>query len=533
MVNNMQYPTEWQFGVPRGSCKPVKENGILKPKHIVKMTPPSPQKAYSKTFFYRDYDSKKLAKNAAKKWRKEQSDLLGLTTNRIRYLDKDTIEVDLTKDDYMKTDAKFLDIFIELFDKETRLHCDSKTREKIRKYAVYQKQSSQSKPLSKLLCNYKIVDYINGDSLDLTSCNMKEFGSVENKNTKNIKITSKTKATTLEKDAEKQVDYFEMKYDDLPKGIWLLGKVNRKPFHRKNQENIWTARVVEKDDDDKVARTSSKTFNIVDYKNSDDAFNEGVRWQKITSYKLNATKNMIKIIDNDTIEVQLTKDKTMLTDMIFLPLIQKIPLCVSTNQRDMIYAAYTYKQKKSITRNFHNLITGFGMVDHVNGNTLDNRLSNLLITTYSLNNSNRHLSKGDEFSVREKIFKNHDGTITEKYYPRMKIDKVEYIDYFTTTKEAKKFAKDIRNDDILENSEFFDNNIFLKYKETKFKQIKNLIKDNMVTKSKDYLPTVSMSDHLRNTLFMYYIIHYNKRYTEYQKKLQNITNKRYEMTTNK
>ncbi len=530
--NNMQYPTGLKYGVPRGSCRQVKEKGEFKPKHIVKMSPPSPQKAYSKTFFYRDYDTEDLAVEAAKKWRREQSDLLGLTTNRIQYLDKDTIKVDLTKGDFMETDAKFLNIFIDLFDKETRLHCDSKTREKIRKYAVYQKKSSQSKLLSKLLYDYNVIDYIDGNALNLRSCNVREFGSVVNKNTINIKITPKTKESTLEEDAEKQADYFEMKYDDLPKGIWLLGKKNKKPFHRKDEENIWTTRVDEKDENGKVIRTPSKTFNITKYKNSEEAYNEGVRWQIITSYKLNSTKNMIKIIDNDTIEVQLSKDKTMLTDKIFIPLVQKISLCVSTNKRKVVYAAYTYE---SITRQFHNLITGFSMVDHINGNTLDNRLCNLTMTTISINNNNRH-EKGEKICPVKTRNRNN----TTIYVSKIKLDKIEYSKEFSENahgeeaiKLAEQFSKDIRDDGVFETSQFCNVPNFYKYKIEKFKQIKNLIKDNMLTKSKDYLPTVAMSDNLRKTLFMYYTIHYSKKYTEYQKKLQNITNKRYEMITNK
>ena len=525
MTNNMQYPTEWKYGIPKGTYKKFTTS------RMIVISPPH-EKQITKTFSYRNYGSKELAIEASEKWKKEKSDELGLTENRIRYLDADTIEIKLTQGKKMTTDAQFLDIFLRLFENGTTLKCDTKKGKNDRHYARYKTDKTHN--VSDLLCNYKIVDYIDGNSLNLRSSNMKEFGSVINKNTKNIKEGSEIKESTLEKDAEKQADYFEMEFENLPKGKWLLGKAFGTVFPR-GGTNVYT--VVVKDEKKKP---HSKTFNMADYKNKKHAKKNARRWQRITSYKLNMTKCMIKILDNSTIGVQLTEDKIMLTDRIFIPLIQKIPVFVATNNKGVDYVAYSYfdKNNKSVTRKFHNLITGFSMVDHINGNTLDNRLCNLEMTTASLNNSNRHDNGKKICPVKPRTIINAKGKQYMVYISRVKLDKVTYFKEFSTNmygKNAKKlaeqFSKDIRDDDVFETSQFCDVPNFCKYKIEKFNKIKNLIKDNMVTKSKDYLPTVAMSDNLRKTLFMYYTIHYNKKYMEYQKKLQNITNKRYEMIT--
>ena len=78
-----------------------------------------------------------------------------------------------------------------------------------------------------------------------------------------------------------------------------LGKEAGTIFKRKNQNNIWTARVEEKDENGKSISTKTKTFNITKYGSKKQAKKEAIRWKIITSYKLNVTKNMIKIINNE------------------------------------------------------------------------------------------------------------------------------------------------------------------------------------------------------------------------------------------
>src|ERR1700744_4516952 len=101
MNSNQIYPTNWQLGKARGSIKESATN------YLVTMSPPG-IKQIIKYFLFRDYKSKTEAYEKASEWCMQKSDEYGLTRNKIRYIDKDTIEVKLTQDQIMTTDAKFI-----------------------------------------------------------------------------------------------------------------------------------------------------------------------------------------------------------------------------------------------------------------------------------------------------------------------------------------------------------------------------------------------------------------------------------------
>ena len=136
------------------------------------------------------------------------------------------------------------------------------------------------------------------------------------------------------------------------------------------------------------AKTKSKSFAFDKYESPEKAYQAANEWLICKSNELNLTRNMIKILDENTIEVMLTKDQIMKTDISFADLCQKYSL-VSTksgNATSEYYAAISINNKLIP---FHKYITKYDMTDHINRDPLDNRLVNLKKTSAKLNNNNR------------------------------------------------------------------------------------------------------------------------------------------------
>ena len=108
----------------------------------------------------------------------------------------------------------------------------------------------------------------------------------------------------------------------------------------------------------------------------------------------------------------LSKNKSMKTYKIFIPLIQKLDLHIYASGNGILYAGCTIDKE---TQQFHTLITGFKLVDHKNGDTLNNKLENLRPVDYSMNNYNRHVQK--DVNITE-IIKNDFGNF---YFARIRI----------------------------------------------------------------------------------------------------------------
>jgi hypothetical protein len=166
----IKYPTEWKGGKPRGSISETKTgymvrfspNGKKQPAtYFIVKNPDAKKQPINK-----QYDTKEEAFKSATNWMKQASDENNMTRNQYRYINKNTIEVQLTNDQIMKTDAKFIEQ-VELYPLQAK-HKDNKY------YVVYQDKKKTGQ-FTSLIVPYKITDYINGDSLDLRECNLKEL----------------------------------------------------------------------------------------------------------------------------------------------------------------------------------------------------------------------------------------------------------------------------------------------------------------------------------------------------------------------
>ncbi len=103
-----------------------------------------------------------------------------------------------------------------------------------------------------------------------------------------------------------------------------------------------------------------------------------------------------------------------------------------------LYAARTRTMNGvKVGERMHRVITGAGigtLVDHINGNTLDNQKSNLRICTNSENMCNRGKQKDNTSGYKGVLFKKKH---KNPWFARIKKDKIIYpLGYFNTPKEA-------------------------------------------------------------------------------------------------
>jgi len=195
-------------------------------------------------------------------------------------------------------------------------------------------------------------------------------------------------------------------------------------------------------------KMKSKSFAFDKYDTLEKAKEEAEKWMINYSKENGLTKNMIRIIDDETIEVQLTKDMIMKTDFKFSDLCQKHTLC-STRSGDINSSYYSSLSINNKLYYFHKHITKYKMTDHINRDPMDNRLCNLRETTPKLNNNNRGPPKRclkDPSHMLGIRFVKKD----ESWQARIKQNNKEYTKTFSVRKygydEAKKLAIEARKE---------------------------------------------------------------------------------------
>ncbi|AYV85055.1 MAG: HNH endonuclease [Satyrvirus sp.] len=430
------YPTEWAYGKPIGRVIPREQCYTVE---IIS----SKKKNFYKSYYISNFESKDECYEHAKNIHIKKSHDLGLTTNEIRFINENIIEIQITKNKTFITDAEHFDI-VEKY----KLHTVTKKEGKINRYYAYVGKNDGGRyPFTDLIVNYKQVDYINGNTLDLRKINLKEFG---------LGYVTKTNDDN-DNDNDNLMDdmakYYFMDINDLPKNKWILGTVEGTTFERSENKNKIVTMVFT----DKDGKKRSKTFNKDNYGSIEQARIAAKNYLINISHKLDNIKNKIRILD-DTIEIFLEENIIMKTNLCFLPLFipnketYKAPVMVIktfSSENALIYAAI-YIRATGKVKTFHSFIMGNNMVDHINNDPLDNCLENLRFTTYSHNNTNK-IAQNDTGVNGVTYGNDRSGKF---YRARIKDNGKEYCKYFYIKKykskeEALKLASNFRKN-ILE-----------------------------------------------------------------------------------
>jgi len=354
----------------------------------------------------------------AKEYLYEYYDGLDKVSNQYRYISPNHIEIKLTQNKTFITESKFIDKII-------KYNLTAKYEKNYGKYYVmYLKEHKKHDLFYKVLTGYEQVKYKNGCSLDLREENLLNGDN------------------SIKNDCNKIFNDIVIKNKDgYPINTWILGKYAGSVFQRKD-ENKWTV-VVKKEDGTVVTKTLP--FDKDNKDNKDDIYKKATEIKKNLSDIHGLTKNKIRIIDDNIIEVQLTKDQIMKTDYKFLDIIEKYHIYSSKSEGDnsKYYAGINYN---NVNKLFHSIITGFEMVDHIDRDTLNNCISNLRKADHKLNNNNRSISDNSNAVVLGVTFCAKDNC----FRARIKQDEREYSKQFSVGKygyeEAKQMAINARRE---------------------------------------------------------------------------------------
>ena len=265
-------------------------------------------------------------------------------------------------------------------------------------------------------------------------CFSKHSGTKDKLDNRCKECVKDLKKKLIESNESKSYEIYDFDYNSYE---WQVGKVTGTILEKENKR--YEARV-------KINRKStSKSFIFDKYESKEEAYKEAKKWLKETSDKNNLTRNQIRKIDNSIIEVKITKNEIMKTDLELLDLCQLyyIVAIKGKNLNSENYAGISINNK--IVR-FHNFITDFKMVENINKNPLDNRIKNLRDANNKINNVNRNAIKkyDNEHIVGVRYDKRYNS-----YVARIKKDGKEHSKSFNVKKfgnEAKRLAIEYRKE---------------------------------------------------------------------------------------
>ena len=270
--------------------------------------------------------------------------------NRIRFISDELAEVELSMKKVAIIDRINLP---KIFGYDLSVK-EKKTKNGSQFYPMYCEKKIH-KPLYRLFLDAETVYYQDGNPLNLTLHNL-----------------------------GKHEDKFDVNADkiivDIVPDTWLGGKYAGTIFCRSN-DSAWNM----------VLKTDERSFTKYmkfDETNKQDKYDELDEIRKKLSDDLGLTRNKFRYIGKDTIEVKLDHDQTFITDSKFIPIIDKNTLFVKKggHENAKYYVGMLDGRK---TMNFHNFITGFSFVDHIDKNPMNNKLSNLRESKHAENNKNR------------------------------------------------------------------------------------------------------------------------------------------------
>jgi hypothetical protein len=356
---------------------------------------------------------KQDCKVKAEKYLYDYYNNLGKITNKYRYVSPDVIEIQLNQNKTFITNSKFLSLI-----EQYRIGFKHDKRYD-RYYITYVESPKVNKLLTDLISNISKVKLSNGCDFDLREENLIES---DNKLI-GLEFVSKLNQDiiNIESDLNKKTNP-----DGLPMYQWIKGKFVGTVFQRKDQ-NKWTV-VVKKPDSGVITKTLS-----FDTTTKDSVYKEAIEIRNNLSDMYGLTTNKIKILDENKIEVKLSKDQIMITDYKFLNIVEKYNLFAtkSSNEGSKYYASI---EVGGVMYKYHKFITSWDMVDHIDRNPLNNCLSNLRETTHKENNNNRNKSESSGAIELGVTYSAKD----DAYKARIKQDGKEYCKQFS----VKKYGKD-------------------------------------------------------------------------------------------
>lgn len=125
-------------------------------------------------------------------------------------------------------------------------------------------------------------------------------------------------------------------------------------------------------------------------------------------------------------------DKTVIIDTEDLEKIIKYKIFVQEKSKNCFYAMCNIKKNLKIP--VHKIVTDFLNVDHINGNSLDNRKENLRESTMTMQNLNKLTTKG----IQKRVYTYKGQYIIKGYAATLGYNNKRYISkYYKTENEAR------------------------------------------------------------------------------------------------